>query len=116
MKHFLILLLILFISCKPNQDKPPFLGDEKSYEIFKEIRIADLALESYDPVIRDSMRTVFLNEVSKSQGISISEIERTLIEIQSFPSLNKRFIDNFYNEIDTIIKKQSRSNTSDEKN
>ena len=115
MKWTLIFSILMF-SCNPNQEKPLSIDEKKAFEIFKEVRIADLALESYEQNVRDSMLSVFINEISIAQEISVNDIEKVLIEIQAQPKINKRFLDNFRLELDTIVKALRNSNPSTKKN
>ena len=104
--RYVLIVIVCLVSCSPNKEKPLFVNEELAFNIYKECRIAEIALESYPPLERDSIRKLLLNEIGEVHNIPVSDIENLLIGIQSQPVMHKRFIDNLYKHVDTVVKKK----------
>lgn len=82
-QHFILILLLAMMGCKSEQEFALTIPEDKLKLIFKDMVIAGEAVELYAEENQDSVRELFLVQISKIHNIPVAEIESNMEMLKS---------------------------------
>lgn len=108
----LIFILTIISSCKEKRELPT-LDEEIIIPILVDMHIAQEMISKFKETHRDSVRRLFMHEISEIHGIDSSLITQQLEIIQANPEYSFKLYEKVYKKIDKIDNIEVNKNKSE---
>lgn len=112
-RFFILFAIVSFFACNSRNHIEMTIPKDKAVAIFIDINLAEQALNKVDPSKKDSLKEVFMNQISRIHDVPYVDIEYNMAALQKNPEEHRRYLQIFQDTLEGLnerIRFMKRSN------